>query len=234
MNAGLPAVILAGGLGTRLGVLGAEKPKALLEIAGAPFLQWKIEELIRQGVTAIYVLTGHKGDQIYDFVSAHKYSIPVSLIPDGASPLGTARSLVNALPVIIGEQFILTYGDNLLELGICDFYGKAMSSGKSLMVVTSNLGLADTPNARVEGDFIAEYAKGGKPGLSLVDYGYSVIAKKDLIDMEAIQEADLAPVFTKMAQSGRLLAYETDLGYLEIGTPDSFRTTEAYLRSKTK
>lgn len=234
MTLGLAAVILAGGLGTRLGALGAEKPKALLEIAGAPFLHWKIEELIKQGVTGIYLLTGHRGDQIYDFVSANKYSIPVSIIPDGVSPLGTARSLVNALPLIIGEQFILTYGDNLLELGIGDFCGKALSSGKSLMVVTSNLGLADTPNARVEGDSLVEYSKGGKPGLSLVDYGYSVIAKKDLIDLEAIEEEDLAPVFTKMAREGRLLAYATDLGYLEIGTPDSFRKTEEYLRSKTK
>jgi NDP-sugar pyrophosphorylase family protein len=77
MTRSLPVVVLAGGLGTRLGKIGSNIPKALVEVAGRPFLDWKIRQLSNQNVDSIYLLTGHFGSQIYDFISKNEYEIPI-------------------------------------------------------------------------------------------------------------------------------------------------------------
>jgi D-glycero-D-manno-heptose 1,7-bisphosphate phosphatase len=230
MNTTPPAVILAGGLGTRLGQIGEGKPKALVEIEGKPFLDWKLNELVKQGVPCIYILTGHKGEQIYEFVSGKDYSIPICLISDGVTQLGTAGALLRSLAAISSQHFILTYGDNLLELEIADFCETARKLDSSLMVVTSNVGEADVPNSIVEDGQISKYSKGGGGEMKFIDYGYSVLRKSDLADTAFLKQSDLSQVFTKLASERKLAAYVTSMGYAEIGTPRTLEKTEEWLK----
>ena len=65
----LPVLILAGGLGTRLGALTAHTPKSLVTVAGKPFIQWQIDELQRQGFYDITVCTGRLGEYFYGVVA---------------------------------------------------------------------------------------------------------------------------------------------------------------------
>ena len=62
------AVILAGGLATRLGDTVRSTPKALLPVAGRPFLAWQLERIARSGYGDVLVLTGYLGDAIARFL----------------------------------------------------------------------------------------------------------------------------------------------------------------------
>src|SRR4051794_4518890 len=62
----MQAVILAGGLGTRLGARTRDLPKALIPIAGRPFLAWLVEALARHGYRKLVLCIGHYGEQIID------------------------------------------------------------------------------------------------------------------------------------------------------------------------
>lgn len=231
MTLGLPVVILAGGLGTRLEKLGEATPKALVNVAGTTFLDRKIQQLVTQGVSIIYLLTGHRGDQIYDHVSQRDYGVPICLIPDGVSQLGTAGALIRALPAIPGDEFVLTYGDNLLDLPLANFCSMALEMDSSLMVVTSNIGAADLPNTRVAGEFVEQYTKSGGQGLDYVDYGYSFLRKEDLAHDSNPAAFDLVEIFSKLASARKLAAYVTDLSYFEIGTLESLRKVENLFKS---
>src|SRR5437870_5683384 len=64
------AVVLAGGLGTRLGTVTATVPKPLVRVKGRPYLEHQLELLKRHRVTKIILLTGYRGDQIEEHFAA--------------------------------------------------------------------------------------------------------------------------------------------------------------------
>ena len=85
------AVILTGGKGTRLSAIYPNQPKALVPIAGKPFIQWQLEWLARQGIFSIHLATGHMSDAIEAWLSDH------AEVGASAQVSGSARRL--ALPL---------------------------------------------------------------------------------------------------------------------------------------
>lgn len=94
----MQAVILAGGLGTRLGARTRDLPKALLPIAGRPFLAWLVEALARHGYRELVLCIGHHGEQIVDFLGAGEgFGLDVTYSKDGERLLGTGGAIRQAL-----------------------------------------------------------------------------------------------------------------------------------------
>ncbi len=74
------AVILAAGLGSRLGKITKERPKGLVEVDGKPILDYIIESIISQGFTKIVVVGGYKAEMIGKHVRAKKYPIQFDMV----------------------------------------------------------------------------------------------------------------------------------------------------------
>ena len=89
-------VILAGGLGTRLGKLTRNTPKSLVRISGKPFLEYQLEFLKKGGIENILLCTGHMEEQIERyFGSGRKYGVNIKYSRED-KPLGTAGALKQA------------------------------------------------------------------------------------------------------------------------------------------
>src|SRR6185503_8659950 len=114
MSSELLVVILAGGLGTRLGDAARSMPKALLPVGGRPFLAWQLERLVRSGYKNVLILTGHLGDAIASFVGdGSAFGVNARTLGDGPELLGTAGALRHALDAL-DDDFLVTYGDSYL------------------------------------------------------------------------------------------------------------------------
>jgi len=221
----LPVVILAGGYGSRLEEVANSKPKVLVPLKGRPFLDWKLRQLVSQGATSIYILVGFRGDQIFSALSQLKGPAEIYVKSDGPQPLGTAQSLRQIIEVVEGNRFILTYGDNLLELPVSDLFTADIPNGHSLMVTTRNNRPLDKYNARVEDKMVVKYSKKPEASLNALDYGYAVIDKYHFLDFHRDGEEDLGTVFQRMASERTFHALETSLAYWEIGTPRTLEET---------
>jgi dTDP-glucose pyrophosphorylase len=90
-----PAVIMAGGRGTRLGELTRDTPKPLMEVADRSILEWIVLNLVSGGVRDIHVSVNHLADQIEEHLGdGHRLGCTVSYLrEDPELPLGTAGSL---------------------------------------------------------------------------------------------------------------------------------------------
>lgn len=111
----MKALILAAGKGSRLGKIGEEKPKPLLEVGGKPVLARHLENCARHGVREVCINTHHLAEQIRDFCgdgSAWNLKIHYSFEP---VLLGTAGALDNFRPHFERQPFFVIYGDNLIE-----------------------------------------------------------------------------------------------------------------------
>ena len=157
----LPAVILAGGLGTRLGPITRTTPKPLVSVAGRPILDWILTWLAASGVPEVLLLAGYLGDRIVAFVGdGSQWGIParVSVEP---SPLGTGGALVHA-GALLPDAFLLLYGDSYLPMdyaSLSDAFHSA--NGEAMMVVYEDAeGVTGVENnALVEAGRVTRYAK---------------------------------------------------------------------------
>ena len=151
------AVILAGGLGTRLSEETGLRPKPLVEIGGAPIL-WHIMKLFyHQGVKEFVICLGYKGymikeffanyllhrsDVTFDFsdnkVSYHNRRAEdwkVSLIDTGDTTM-TGGRLKRVAPMLRDEPFFMTYGDGLADINLASLYGHHIASGRKATVTS--------------------------------------------------------------------------------------------------
>src|SRR5271163_2074978 len=112
----LPVVILAGGLATRLRPLTEKIPKALVEVAGRPFLEHQIELLKRNGMTEIILWVGFLGERIEErYGGGTALGVRMSYSFDGPQLLGTGGAIKKASP-LLPDSFFVLYGDSYLPV----------------------------------------------------------------------------------------------------------------------
>src|ERR1044072_7186928 len=102
-----PLALLAGGRATRLGDLTKQTPKAMLELAGEPFIAHQLRMLRRERVPRVVICAGYLAEQIEAYVGdGSRFGIPVSYRIDGPKLLGTGGALRAALPEL-GDAFLV-------------------------------------------------------------------------------------------------------------------------------
>src|SRR5688572_7169763 len=171
-----PVAILAGGLATRLRPITETIPKALVEVAGKPFIAHQLALLSSQGITKVVMCVGYRGEMLESYVGDGSiWNLTVQYAYDGDKLLGTAGALKQALPKL-GDEFFVLYGDSYLE---CDYplvYESFCASGKSaLMTVFRNNDQWDRSNVLFNEGRIIRYDKRNRtPDMQYIDYGLGV------------------------------------------------------------
>src|SRR2546423_2084989 len=131
--------ILAGGLATRLRPATEKIPKALIEIAGEPFLTHQLRLLRAAAIRKVVLCVGYRGEMIQEeFRDGRQFGMELSYSFDGAALLGTGGALKQALP-LLGERFLVLYGDSYLPIDYAAPAHALVASGKlGLMTVFRN------------------------------------------------------------------------------------------------
>ena len=108
----MKAIILAGGLGTRISEETADKPKPMVEIAGKPML-WHIMSIFaKQGIIEFLIATGYKGNVISDWVRTVTEPWNIRAIDTGLNTQ-TGGRIAECMKNVPGERVFATYGDGL-------------------------------------------------------------------------------------------------------------------------
>lgn len=226
-----PVIILAGGLGTRLMPMIANKPKLLAQVAGKPFIEWKFEELRRGGISNVLLLLGHLGVEVFQYCENKPALLNLAFMTDGINPLGTGKAVYKALQLLDSSHVLLTYGDNLLDLQISSFSATPLAEEQTLMILTAQPGVGDKLNSRLEttGE-VSKYEKNSSdPSLNTMDYGYLLLSRTSFLHHYNESDSDLSTVISKLCNSGLVIGKLTDKNYYEIGTPESLLVTEQHL-----
>ena len=109
------AMILAAGLGTRLGALTQDKPKALVELNGKPLLQHCIENLIDSGFYYIVINVHHFGEQIIDFVGSHRFDAEIEISDERDLLMDTGGGIVKASPHFQKSTAVLVHNVDIIS-----------------------------------------------------------------------------------------------------------------------
>ena len=227
----LPVAILAGGLATRLRPLTERVPKALLEIAGRPFVFHQLDLLRTQGIEHVVFCVGYLGEQVQSIVGdGRSFGLRVEYSFDGEVLLGTGGALRHALP-LLGERFLVLYGDSYLP---CDFRAVQSAfeaSGEpALMTVLRNDNRWDKSNVVFREGRIVEYNKHSpRPEMAYIDYGLGILTAAVFSDFGNEKSFDLADLYRRLSLRGELAGYEVKQRFYEIGSPQGIREAEEFL-----
>lgn len=217
------AVILAGGLGTRLRSILGVLPKALAPVAGKPFLTYQLSWLKHSGVRRVVLCTGYQHQLIQDYLgdgAALGLSIHYSVEDH---PLGTAGALRKAKDKITGT-FLVLNGDTYLDIDLGAFYAHHRGSG-----AVATLALMRADQAERYGTVVLDargriscFCEKGQSGAGLVNAGLyacepSMLAcfpEREILSLET-------DVFPALASQGQLGGYVVEGYVCDIGTPES-------------
>jgi NDP-sugar pyrophosphorylase family protein len=225
------AAILAGGLGTRLRSVVADRPKVLAPVANRPFLTHVLDQLIDTSVQEIILLTGYRAEQVRGALG-EGYAGMRLIYADEAFPLGTAGALRRALPQISAPSLLLLNGDSCCEIDLAEFYQwhRRQSAGASLALVrVPDVARFGQVQRDTTGRIVRFDEKGKVSGPGWINAGVYFMERELLADLPSSYplslERDVLPGWIE-----RQLVWGMECGgrLLDIGTPESYAEAEAF------
>jgi len=226
--------ILAGGLATRLRPATEKTPKALLRVAGEPFLVHQVRLLHSHGLRKIVLCIGYLGEMIKATLGdGSNFGVQIAYSFDGATLLGTGGALKRALPML-GERFLVIYGDSYMPVDYSTIVEAFVLSGKpALMAVLENQDRWDTSNVCFESGEIRRYDKKLPTSeMRHIDYGIAVLNAAVFAPYPNNVPFDLADVYSHLVSEKQIAAYEVNERFYEIGSREGLAELDSLLRGK--
>jgi N-acetyl-alpha-D-muramate 1-phosphate uridylyltransferase len=224
----MQAVILAGGLGTRLRPITEKVPKPMVLVGGKPFLEHEIRLLKKGGVDDFVVCVGYLGEMIVDyFGDGRSLGTSIRYSSDGPELLGPAGALRGAQP-LLEDSFLVTYGDSYLMAD----YGKVMkalggSDRLGLMTVLRNYNRYGRSDIVVKDGFVVEYDKVNQSeGMVWINFGIAALRREALALIPPGRKCGEEEFYGKLVARGQLLAFEVKNRFYGIGDEASLREFE--------
>jgi NDP-sugar pyrophosphorylase family protein len=228
----LPVAILAGGLASRLRPITETIPKALVEVAGKPFILRQLDYLRGQGISRVVLCVGFLGEQIEAVVGdGAACGLSVSYSQDWPTLMGTGGALRQALP-LLDSRFLVLYGDSYLPVDFASVERAFLNSGKpALMTVQRNADQWDKSNVLFVDNAIVEYNKRAPtPSMRHIDYGLGAISAQVLAVENTTGPLDLADIYHRLSLSGQLAGYEVHERFYEIGSHKGLAEAADYFK----
>ena len=229
-----PVAILAGGLATRLWPVTDKTPKALLSVAGEPFLLHQVRLLHSHGLRKIVLCVGYLGEMIKAKLGdGSSLGVQIVYSFDGPTLLGTGGALKRALSML-DERFLVIYGDSYMPVDYSAIVGAFVLSGKSaLMTILENEGRWDSSNVCFEAGEIRRYDKKlHAPEMRHIDYGIAVLNAAVFAPFPNNAPFDLADVYSCLVSEKQMAAYEVKQRFYEIGSREGLAELDSLLRGK--
>jgi D-glycero-D-manno-heptose 1,7-bisphosphate phosphatase len=227
------AVILVGGLGTRLGERTKATPKPMLPVGGRPFLDTLIDEIARYDVfDEILLLAGHKAESIlarYDGTVRGRARLAVSL---EQAPLGTAGALVHATG-LLQERFLLLNGDSFFDFNILDLATRA-SAGLVHMALRANVVGDRFGRVVLDGDRVRSFIAPGQGATGPVNAGVYVVDRSILARVGGLPASLEQDVFPALAAAGAMTGTSYRGYFIDIGIPEDFARADVELAEQLR
>ena len=223
------AIILCGGLGTRLKPITDSVPKPLAMVNGKPFISYLLHQLKNQGFERVILLTGYLGHMIEEYVEdGSNFGLMVSY-SQGPTEWDTGRRIWEVRSQL-DPKFLLLYSDNYAPFSldrIADFHS-SVKPAISLSLYKKARGNIHVNSA----GSICRYDETRSAGdLSHVEIGYMLVERDEFL-VEIEPEVSLSVTLRKLAMKGRLGGLQNYGVYQSISDIDRLRITERHLKVK--
>lgn len=226
----MEAIVLAGGLGTRLKNKLEGLPKPMAPVAGRPFLEILLSQLGRSGCTRIILSVGHLRDVIENHFGAAWRGISIGYSIESA-PLGTGGAIRASLAHATEENILILNGDTFLEADYTAMmHFHAGQSAQMTIAVTHQPEIARYGGVILRQDRITGFEEKGRTGPGWINAGAYVLSRHiawppSLPERFSFETDFLAPEIGHL----RSAAFKVDGYFLDIGVPEDLDRAQTTL-----
>lgn len=217
------AIILAGGLGTRLRSAVPDLPKCMAPVNGYPFLKYVIDHLVLQGIEHFVFSLGYRHEDVSDWLNQYRqadYSIAIE-----EQPLGTGGAVLHASHFIQSKHCIVTNGDTLFKTNLkklSDFHTSTQSHctiGLKPMLDFDRYGVVAINERGKVVSFQEKkyYTKG------LINGGLYALDIQHFISYSWPEKFSFEKDFLEIKKTDNMYGVPDDVYFIDIGIPEDFR-----------
>lgn len=224
----MKAMILAAGLGSRMRPLTLYKPKPLLEVGGKALIVWHIEKLKQIGVTDIVINAAWLADVLIAALGdGSQFGVNI-LWTREAEGLETAGGIINALPLLGKEPFILVNGDVWTTFDFTKLLNIQLNDDLAHLVFVTN------PEQHPQGDFTLADGRAytfaqNQQGENLTYSGLAVIDPEMFDGLDA-GKRPLAPLLKQAMTDAQVSAEKMQAVWVDVGTPERLSSLDVQIR----
>lgn len=226
----IEAVVLAGGMGTRLRSVIQDVPKPMAPIGERPFLSFILNELIAQGVKRVVLSTGYKHEVVENYYGNNYKGLEIAYSVED-SPLGTGGAIRKALGYINTSDALVLNGDTMFKADLQAMQQFHREAGADITLALKKMdnceryGIVETEGQRVIrfGEKMANKAGAINGGIYMLNK--ALLLEKDLPEKFSF-EKDFMEAF---CQDLNMQAYESDGYFIDIGIPDDYTRAQREL-----
>lgn len=230
----MKAVILAGGLGTRLRAVVSDVPKPMAPVAGRPFLDILILNLRSKGVTEVVLSVGYQHEKILMYFGNNYKGVKISYVIED-SPLGTGGALIKALELFgHDEDVIVVNGDTFLDVDLNLMKQEYANSGADIGIALQLMG--DTHRygrvALDENNRVSGFEEKGVHQSGLINAGVYILRPSFFDQFDLPVKFSLEnDCFVEHLTEIEFFPFIVDSYFIDIGVPEDYRRAQTELLS---
>ena len=219
----MKAMILAAGRGERLRPHTDITPKPLIQVGKHRLIEYHLLNLARAGIEDIVINISWLADQIRETLGdGSNYSLNITYSDEGDEALETAGGIINALPLLGDQDFIVINGDIWCDYDLSSLVNRQMEYEAHLVLVKN-------PEHNTEGDFALEHGLIKNSGDELLTYsGIGLYTREFFSDTDPGKKA-LAPILRKKSELGKVSGEYYNGQWVDIGTIERLAKLRSYL-----
>jgi D-glycero-alpha-D-manno-heptose 1-phosphate guanylyltransferase len=225
------AMILAGGLGTRLRAMVADRPKPMAAVGGRPFIAFLLDQLVRHGFQRVVICVGHMGQYVPKVLGDHFG--PLRLVYSfEEAPLGTGGALRLASSLVSENDVLAMNGDSFCDFNLC-----ALSQAHRSYGAAATLAVLEQSDRRRSGAVTIDSnghvtgfeSRPAIPTPGLINAGVYMFRRNVLDFMPQGLNLSLEDdVFSRLISRGELFALQVNGRFIDIGTPESYDAVQTF------
>ena len=230
----ITAIILAGGLGTRLCSVVSDRPKVLAKICNRPFLTFLLDQLVSAKARDVVLCTGFMADKIHEIMGNTYKSLKIvhSREPE---PLGTGGALRHALPYLKADPVLIMNGDSFVNIDLTvymDWFFERDRQASILLVKVPDTGRYGKVIVAEDGFLSAFEEKVINSGPGWINAGICITKKSLVASMPAGKSFSLEREFFPSLVGKGLYGFCSNGKFIDIGTPESYHRAQEFFREK--
>lgn len=226
-------IILAGGLGTRLRSVVADKPKCMAPVNDQPFLYYLLQYLIRQGIHHVVLSLGYKSEQVIEWCEQARLPIQLSYAVE-AEPLGTGGAIMNAVSHLKEDNCFIVNGDTFFDISLSDLYAFHQKAQSKMTLALKPMhhferyGSVQTDQDALVTAFLEkQYCEKG-----LINGGVYLTSKQYLESLQLPENFSFEKeVLEPQVKNGQVYGFVSDTYFIDIGIPADYEQVQKDFRS---
>ena len=226
----MQAILLCGGMGTRLRSVVSDRPKPMADICGKPFLQYLLEMLRDKGITEVIFALGYMGEMIEEyFRDGSAFGLKISYSYE-EEPLGTGGAIRNALPKILEEEVLVLNADTYFPMdyqGLLRFHQENDGDFSLATRAVPDISRYGAVRRDAAGRILVWNEKledGGQPLAGEINGGIYVMKKSLIAEIpEGKQSLEQDCIPKWLSEGKRILGLPFDGYFMDIGIPKDYQ-----------